>query len=361
MNRSTLRLAIQWIVGGLLGTTLIGISSPLFVRSYVPLQHDPVRGVYTLQPDSVYRWRSEGYADTRIGPLGMPGKVAVRAPRGGELRIALWGDSQAEGVCVPDEQKIFAQAEQVAQSREDDLQVFPLARSGEDAAAWLTQLRAVEQALAVDVHVFLIVDLPDLLSATSVPPPAVDASIAVKRKALAARLPAFVVQAARNLLTEVDGVTPRRLRFSIGPVPGAPGGSELDSTSRQPWRPALDAIAAATERPVIILYAPIVPQIVQGKLITSDPQGDDFEAVRYAAEQAGVRIVDLRERFRSSMQHDRWPHGFHNGQIGSGHLNSVGNAIVAEALSDATSDVVGGSKRFGAWPTSETSPVTEEP
>ena len=105
------RLILAWIVGSLVGTAVIAITSPLFVRSYVPLTADPVRGVWTLPEGHAYRWRSEGYADTRIGPLGMPGKTSLGPRKPDCLRVALWGDSQAEGVCVGDHQKIFAQAE----------------------------------------------------------------------------------------------------------------------------------------------------------------------------------------------------------------------------------------------------------
>ena len=51
------------------------------------------------------------------------------------------------------------------------IEVFPLARSGEDVADWLTQFPAVEKELEIDVHVLLIVDLPDLLTTFEVPVP----------------------------------------------------------------------------------------------------------------------------------------------------------------------------------------------
>ena len=106
------QLIIRWIGGSLVGTLIIALTSPLFVRSYLPLQLDPVRGVYTMTPERLFRWRSEGYADTHIGPQGMPGRRSLPNDDR-KLRVALWGDSQAEGVCVDDGQKLFAQMEQI--------------------------------------------------------------------------------------------------------------------------------------------------------------------------------------------------------------------------------------------------------
>ncbi|MGB1816105.1 MAG: hypothetical protein ACPHJ3_12185, partial [Rubripirellula sp.] len=48
----------RWLLGVVVGTCLIAGTSPFFLRSYLPLNADPVRGVWTLPPDSEYRWRS---------------------------------------------------------------------------------------------------------------------------------------------------------------------------------------------------------------------------------------------------------------------------------------------------------------
>ena len=123
---------------------------------------------------------------------GDAGKTSIR-PDQEQTRVALWGDSQAEGVCVNDAQKIFAQAQQLSQG---EIEVFPLTRSGEDVADWLTQFPAVEKELNIDVHVLLIVDLPDLLTTSEVPvPPPTQADTAQANAAIAAKLPAFVIQA----------------------------------------------------------------------------------------------------------------------------------------------------------------------
>ncbi len=343
MNSTARRLIAIWFVGAVTATAAIAFTSPLFVRSYLPLRPDSTRGVWTLPPESLYRWRSEGYADSRIGPLGMPGKTSLQSNADGGPRIALWGDSQAEGVCVSDREKLFAQTEQIG-----ECQVFPLARSGEDAADWVTQMPKVETELGIDMHAFLIVDLPDLSAATGAPvDPPDPGDIAQANAAIAARLPAFVIQAARHVLTESDGTTRRELRFTLGPVtkdadsseaePGA--GAPLDAPTwgvrTADWSRSLLAVRSASELPIVILYAPIVPQIYRGRVIMDDPHEAEFAAMSAAAKSIGLIVVDARPSLRDRARQGSWPHGFHNGVIGNGHLNAAGNAAVAELLVEA--------------------------
>ncbi|MDB4807723.1 hypothetical protein OAH22_02580 [bacterium] len=359
----------RWLLGAVAGTCLIAVTSPLFLRSYLPLNADPVRGVWTLPPDSEYRWRSEGYADTSIGPLGMPGKTTglensserlaeqlgtVEQTKISPLQIALWGDSQAEGVSVGDADKLFAKIESMSGG---DLNVYPLARSGENAADWVTQMPRVEKQLGIDQHVILVVEPADVLAAVDAPvasPSPKDVSAA--NSALAAWLPAFVIQAARNVLREPDSVTPRRLRFAVGPVsdvsypraknsPTESSENSGDSPSRDDfakWSRALTAIRNATQLPVVFLYAPLSPQIIDGKIRWQDPTADQFLLLQQAAEELKMSVVDARDELRNSVASDgRWPHGFHNGRMGTGHLNQVGNQVLAAKLVEGFSDLRG--------------------
>lgn len=335
MNTTPLRLMILWGVGFAVGTLLIGLTSPLFVRSYLPLHADAMRGVWTLPPGTTYRWRSEGYADSRIGPHGMPGKTATKPSRPeSESRVALWGDSQAEGVCLDDPDKLFAQIER---DSEGMLYVYPFARSGEDAANWVTQMAAVEKEFGIDQHVLLVAELSDLLSATKAPiSPPNEGDVEAANRAIAARLPAFVIQAARYLLREEDGATARKLRFGVGPVESPPVDAgrfnvvpeeEFDREAK--WQGPLAAIRSATDQPITLLYAPLVPNIVSGVIRWTDPDDADYRAMREQARKIGLQVVDARPTMRQSAEAGRWPHGFHNGQIGVGHLNRFGNQRLA--------------------------------
>jgi len=389
--RSLRSLLLRWCLGSLLGTSFIAASSPWFVRSYAPLVIDPVRGTWVLPPDTDYRWTSEGYATSRIGPMGMPGRVSPITPpqskqakisllssgslasstggnlssrRSSPLRIALWGDSQAEGVCVADQNKLFAITERLSQG---NVEVFPLARSGQDAADWLTQLPQVEEYLNIDLHLFLAVDLEDLLAANGAPvPPPSALDLSAANAAISRFLPAFVIQAARNLLTERDGSSRRSLRFRPGPVAtettsevssGLNGNTEEMTTvtphhSTKPvdsfagllsmansghadqdrWNEAVLAIRKSTTKPIYILDAPVSPEIVDGRVRIRSLADADFVSMTRSASQHRVAVLSARQVFLDEAAEGRWPHGFQNGRIGSGHLNAHGNYLLAKLL-----------------------------
>ncbi|MEM1067772.1 MAG: hypothetical protein AAGI63_02670 [Planctomycetota bacterium] len=340
-------LLVTWIAGAITGTLLIAITSPIFVRSYQPLQADSIRGVWTLAPSPSYRWRSEGYANTTIGPHGMPGRASLESSSKASDRIALWGDSQAEGVCVHDPDKLFAKCEQASSG---SMAFLPFARSGEDAADWVTQIPSVEEAFQIDAHVILMTELSDLAAAIQAPvdPPS-EADTAAARSAIAAHVPGFIIQGARHLLYEADNTTRRQWRFGLGRVesPKIPSRHPPDNPSesspsldRKPWREALNVLRQSSELPVILLYAPQLPQVVDGNLIREDPTADEFAIVQSFATELGIHVIDARETLIASADRGQWPHGFHNGQFGVGHLNARGNDILARLTVDVIQSII---------------------
>ena len=388
------RLLFRWCCGLSFGTLLIAGSSPWFVRSYSPLVVDPIRRTWVLPSGNHYRWRSEGYATTHVGPLGMPGRVRELGvvagkigngesingnhttglnadtlhwalpdtvpPNAAPLRVALWGDSQVEGVCLADEQKLFAIAERLSAGA---VEVFPLARSGQDAADWLTQLPMVEDHLSIDLHLFLVADLEDLLAANLAPlPPPSPQDVSAGNAAIAARYPAFVIQAARNLLTVHNGATRRTLRFRPGPIPvtavdphspvkregewvsiqstlsgeeegkALPEGSLIDNDLISLWNEALSVIRRTTSKPVWVLDAPVTPEIVGGDVRLKTFADNHYVALQRVAPKHRIEVISVRKLFNDAAAQGRWPHGFQNGQIGVGHLNQNGNQLLAETL-----------------------------
>ena len=323
----------RWTIGLIVGTAIIWLSSPLFVRSYLPREIN--RGVLTLPAGESYRWRSEGYATSAIGRFGIVGQSSTVEVPSGKQSVALWGDSQAEGVCVDDDQKIFALANARAANR---LVVIPLARSGDAAKDWLMQIPFVEKELGVSKHLLLITELSDLADAVHPEPPQLPRTNAMVRW-----LPDFAIHAARNLLTQADGVTPRRLRLKVGvqalaatPEIGQqrdrlkPGLRKLPSPID--WNSVLQSIKQTSSQPIIILYAPQLPRVMANQIVTKDSDYESFSRLQIAANFEQIQVIDLRERLRESAQRNDWPHGFHNGRIGSGHLNVTGNRIVADAI-----------------------------
>lgn len=343
-------MVLRWLFGMLIGTAVIGVTSPLFVRSYVPSQQN--RGTETLRSNVNYRWRSEGYATTRVGPMGMPGKTVIHSVRANapgvsrdeteySVRLALWGDSQAEGVCVEDPSKIFAQTEALLGRGCD---VFPLARSGDDLNDWLVQIKFAEQSLQVDFHVFLITQLSDLAVSVRKNAPE-DPRKGSLNEYLASTLPAFAIESARNLLTNQRDGTRRKLRFQLGPVSKRSqdfvGESSGGAAANTRFSRAVELLDSSATKPVVLVYAPMVPHISGGKAKWGDSSQAGFEVLHGLADEAGFYVLDLREDFRDAARSGSWCHGFHNGQIGSGHLNHHGNSLIAKRVTELVAKVVG--------------------
>ncbi|MFK8112154.1 MAG: hypothetical protein AB8B91_08115 [Rubripirellula sp.] len=327
MKRETSGLFWRWLVGLLGGTALVAITSPIFVRGYVPREQN--RGVVTMAAGSQMRWRVEGYATTHFGPLGMAGKTSVSEPSPDSQRIALWGDSQGEGFCVNDPDKIFAQIERSGQGK---LDVFPLARSGDEAAHWLMQMESVETELQIGSHIILITDLKDLLSAGG--PPSTLKKVKPRSNQLARWLPAFLNHGFKNLLTSSDG-SGREVRFNIGPVNRSVASQTTESALlTYEWPKCMQAISDTTKRPVLLVYAPNLPRIVDGRMLWDDAHQDDFVKMRQAAEEAGFSVIDLRTGLRELAESGQMPNGFDNGLVGSGHFNRHGNALIGRRISE---------------------------
>ncbi|WP_182869641.1 hypothetical protein [Stieleria mannarensis] len=330
----------RWITGVLIGTALVGVTSPLFVRSYVPRTNDPVRGVAVLQPGAHYRWRSEGYATTRIGPMGMPGKTSFPAEDRSAIRLTLWGDSQAEGVCVDDHDKIAAQLSRLSS---DQIQIYPFARSGDDCNDWIPQIAALaentETRGRIDAHVFLIVEWSDWCIEIDESPE----SISTTFSTISATLPAFVIQTVRNIITRGDGTTRRRLRFRPGPVDAVRAGNvsgpvdqsnvRIESQSKL-LALQLQRLRQGCDQPCIFVYAPMIPAITDGQVRWNDPDQRLFERFQRHCADHGFHVIDGRPAMKSAAIEGEWPRGFHNGQFGVGHYNASGNRIIAERLLD---------------------------
>ncbi|WP_430451560.1 hypothetical protein [Rhodopirellula europaea] len=336
----------RWLIGLSLGTLIIAATSPWFVRSYVPRTFDDVRQRVVLSPGEAYRWRAEGYATTSVGPHGMMGRTDMPESDGTRvLTLALWGDSQAEGVSVADADKLWYQLEsslgQRAVNGEKsgvDVRVLPLASSGDDASSWRRQMPLVERELNVDGHVLLLCEMVDLMGTveSSDAPASVDSVDLSATNRLANWFPDFAIHAGRNLLTDPQTTESRRLRFRVGPIPKDTQPTRV-TFQKETDRVAaegrivenLNAIHAAATKPIWIVYAPRCPLVMDGKLRVDDPDNQLWGIVERNADSNSFEVIDCRDTFRDSVASGVFPHGFHNGRFGNGHLNAVGYQLIA--------------------------------
>lgn len=345
----TTTLPIQsWAIGVAGSWLAVWLVGPLLLDTILIRTHDPQLQIDTLRPGDAIRWRSEGWATTHIGPHGFPGWQPRVTEAGETLRhVVIWGDSQVEGVCVPDDDKIHAQTIRLSNGQSTTSNavwdVLPMGRSGTDARDWRYLLPHVEQIVTADLHVWVITDLSDL---TVVARDDADPSWYGRTQAS----PPWVIQARRwgaeaaliagkRLLRDPDTGQRKQLDFRIGPRPTPPTVQpSLDSDSLAVVATWVAQVTAQSGGRLAIVYAPATPRIGDG-LQLKHPDDAAFDELAQLLHQQSIPVRDLRPQFLAYWrQHHRFPRGFHNGIPSMGHLNAAGNEMVAAAIVDLLQD-----------------------
>lgn len=331
------KMIVRWILGLMAGTMIVWVTSPLFVRSYHGRVYDPISRSLVYPAGTAYRWRSEGYATTLFGPDGMPGRQTPPRPHASRV-IALWGDSQAEGVCVADRDKLWRVLQTGLANKAESVDVLPLAKSGTDAADWIRGFDASEKLLGVTEHFLLVCELNDLLPLAQHAPDPMPGMPLVREDALLDVVPDFVIHAARGIFLQSASNELRRLRFGIGPVAKNVAGAAHGyyESSRFPAAEIADGLARSTTLPVTLLYAPRLPVIMGGTIKRTDSQNDAFERLATALRQTSVSVIDCRDALLDAADQGVFPHGFQNGVIGNGHLNETGYRAIVTRIAEPT-------------------------
>lgn len=339
----TLKVIQRWLLGFVVGTVFVALTSPAFVRTYSSRTWDPLRQRWVYPDQLPYRWRAEGYATSFIGPHGIVGRADL--PDGDSFRVALWGDSQAEGVTLPDHAKLGA----VLENARSDLQVIPLAGSGEDLRHWIQGIEAVEEEFQIDEHWILVCELVDFAAIQTQPPlpnpqppntnpNAVTTSV---QSQWVDYIPDFVIEAGRSLALDSNQQL-RRMRFGIGPAREAeivgetsPVGIVSMKSYRDPfWSNVAKRLSESTARPITVIYAPKLPVIWDSVVVEEDFDAIAYERLVPHLRRHEIDVIDCRPLFRRSASSGEFPHGFHNGRFGWGHLNRVGNELITRSLAN---------------------------
>ncbi len=335
----------RWGIGILGSWVVVWLAGPWVLDSILVRVQDPALGISTLRSGDVVRWRSEGWAETSIGPHGLPGWQ----PRQASQRIILWGDSQVEGVCVDDPQKISNQVIAIADRQPmQPLDCLSMGRSGADAREWRDLLEAADALWHPNLHVWVVTELSDLATLAPVigselPQRQVVPSPAWVRLAATLRAEA-IFAAGKRILRDPESGGLRRLDFRVGPRRTASQGESAEPVAdsshsggqdlelAQAVAAAIKTLAARFEQRLVIVYAPATPTLAR-PIATTHPDDAMFELTRDELRSGGVEVVDLRADFIELWQTQRrLPRGFHNGQPGSGHLNADGNRLIAQAI-----------------------------
>jgi hypothetical protein len=357
---------LRWGVGlrwatGLLGAFAVTWGLGRFaVDSILVRDRDVALDTVSLRPGDRIRWRSEGYGDTLVGPHGLPGWT----PRDAGRRVLLWGDSQVEGLCLPDNQKLHRQIIDLI-GDELDCDVLPLAKSGTDARDWQAAIPPAKRLWSPEAHVWVITELSDLKAILEpVPNPTAyrwnEPSPGFVRVAKRIGADAFFAGAKRLLLDPETGGL-RRLDFRLGPPSDDPQANTPSDDSQANTRSGggsypLDtpqmsyeqSIAAVTRRLVelrrqtdaywLVVFVPHGPTIDRGfaSVYYDDYLLEDYVHEITALNDKGLVAIDMRDDFLSLWENERrLPRGFHNGLPGAGHLNADGNRLIAAKIAEA--------------------------
>jgi len=327
---------IRWAVGLCGAFFVTWIVAPMLLNSILIRDRDPSLDTIMLREGDVIRWRSEGCANTLIGPHGLPGW----RPNHADVSVVLWGDSQVEGLCVDDDDKIANQVIRIAnESHKFAIDCVPIARSGTDASDWARVTPNADRLFAPRLHVWVIAELSDLLAIIKETDS--DLTLTTPVSTTPVRLAKMIhaealFQVLRSLVFDPTTGHGRTLRWSLDRV-----GDSTIATLKRPLpeqraseiKKRLLGVRDSVDKRLLLVYAPAVPRIA--KTITSEhPDDEDWQTMRRVLAD-DIDVVDLRiELISRSAKTGRFPRGFDNGSPSIGHFNEFGNAIIADAIVD---------------------------
>jgi len=190
------------------------------------------------------------------------------------------------------------------------------------------------------VHVWIVTELADLTALISAEEVAMgrwktESSAAVLFAKKVHAEAAF--QATRNIVLDPNSGANRTLRWSVGPVHAAssanPPLTAQDAAAAGPMVvKRLRVVSEQLNQRLMIVYAPSVPRIMGG-ILNSHPDDAAWEALATLLIDSSIVAIDMREVFIECYSIDgKLPRGFQNGTPSFGHLNAVGNRLIATAI-----------------------------
>jgi hypothetical protein len=344
MKSRRISRALLWPAGFLLASLLmIGLSRP-FVESIMPWIWEPAVETFVPEAGHVHRYRQEGWADTHFGRYGLPAVADLGAVAGPAALI--WGDSQIEAFQVDDADKVAQQVTALTGGRTTGVGI---GRGGRQIGDYLRLMPGYEHLCEPALHVVVIPNLRD-----AYPEERLEAGRRVysleahptvigqrKLRRVFARLGLDYAFACLRSFHRDGGLA--ALRFRPGPVRAI----RTDDLPLPPLEPAAAAataaaLRAATDRPLLLIYAPTLPSLEPPGLRTT-PRPEDAAAAAVlaaACRDAGIAFVDLSDRLLDTWRATgRFPRGFPNGVPSRGHWNALGHRIAAEAIVEHLADL----------------------
>lgn len=335
----TWRDVCVWSGGFVCSTLLVWGLSAVFSNSIVPVEWDDELGLFVLSSGTVSRFRSEGWADTRIGKHGLT-IAGERVLKGASHKMIIWGDSFAEAVQIDDSRRIA----NLFNTMSTSLQAFTVAGGGRGVADYYFDIPRYEKlADNIEGHVILIAGLDDVLPGRHVgchsrflsDPWRFEAS-ACPPSDLSLRFAPFASRWKLEFLYALyRGMKDYPFRFTPGRVADGRDDRRVAPMEKmgQAWEFLVQSLKAQTSGFITFVYVPPGPFLQDGQVVTSDPEEALKGEFRAICESAGVGFIDMSREYADLYTRDgRLPRGFFNSPPGVGHLNEDGQRLIAERV-----------------------------
>lgn len=324
MNSATAR---RWVVGTVAALAPIWAVSLLLSNSVEPVAWDD-RIDATVPPAGIeHQHRTEGWARSRMGRHGIWGIDDVTAVNG--PKVAIWGNSQVEGLMLDDGDKIAQQITRRWRERFDPpLTAYAVAVGGTDVRFVWQRLPDYQRVVTPTVHHIVVV--PDIayLAPFSDTEPTPPGRPSTRLQTALGTLRSFRLGFLYHL---ADQARRTSLRFAPGTA-ATTRAAPRRKPSGAAWERTVEMARATSPVPVSFLYAPTVPVLLDGRAVDDDPGRADFEAFRLVCTARGLTCRSLARDFTDFHQATgAFPRGFANHHPYRGHLNRDGAGLVAEA------------------------------
>lgn len=333
-----------WLIGFIISGLFIWVVSAVFVNSLSSFVWDDVLEKYVYAPGSVIKWRSEGWADTRIGEhrfLKGEDRIAMsEAPK-----FIYWGDSQVEALQLSNGRKAMGQFNAISKGK--PYYGLTVGAGGRRVADYYFGIPVYERSFPnIMGHVVLLSGLDDVMPGRrkdhayyQCDPWRLEPGHAAPPNRMALTYAPFVSAMQLGGFYDVykslmgyrfvfaPGQQEAKAGVDTGPAPEKRCGEE------DGWRYLLGELLRETDGFLVFVYCPYTPKLEQGAVSLKNPEEDAKELFARVCSEMGVGFVDLSRTFNEFYRETgRLPRGFFNSPPGAGHLNADGQRLIAEAL-----------------------------
>jgi len=336
-------MATCWGGGLLFSFLFIWVVCSVFGNSITPPVWDEDLQIYVRKSGTTVHWRSEGWADIPVGPMGLDVNDAVLLESGVPC-FALWGDSHVDALQVPSDERAVG----LFNSGGPPVKVIAVGGGGLNVADYYFRIPRLQRKYPNIVgNVILLSGMADVIPGKTLechsrflPGPwrfeeslCAPTRLALKYAPLLSEMRLGFLQSLYSKLKNHD------FRFVWGPetaVARPAVVSDDESFSyEEAWNYLLTALKREGRGRLAFIYIPPTPQPAGNVVRIQDPEAPLVKRFGVACAANGIDFVDLSRNFQDLyLKQGLFPRGFFNTAPGRGHLNVLGHRLVAKGVQE---------------------------